>query len=221
MRGVQKLSQGNTPSTSDVSAPRAAAPGWDTLLQGLIAGELAATHRLTALITGYLVRSGAFDLRDSWADIIQESLTALLQLARRGGLRDPAALVHYALTVTRSKVNDWLARELRERTLHGQLEREPGAQEHPRLAGDEELLLDLGRALARLPAPQRRALEEIYLRGRTYSETARVLGLSLRQIKRLQVRGLAALRRGLDVSSGPVQGQSRGNQAPSRSRSIR
>jgi RNA polymerase sigma factor (sigma-70 family) len=178
-------------------APHAPPPGWENLLEGLVSGDLAATHKLTALITGYLVRSGAFDLKDSWADIIQESLTALLQRARRGGLRDPAALVHYALTVTRSKVNDWLARELRERRLQSQLEREPGAG----LAGDGELRLDLGRALDCLPAPQRRALEEIYLRGHTYAEAARALGLSLRQVKRLQVRGLAALRRALDVDS--------------------
>ena len=60
-------------------------PAWDTLLEGLISGDVAATHKLSALISGYLARSGAFDLRDSWADIIQESLTALIRLARRGG----------------------------------------------------------------------------------------------------------------------------------------
>jgi RNA polymerase sigma factor (sigma-70 family) len=167
--------------------------GWETLLEGLIAGDLAATHKLTALITGYLVRSGAFDLRESWVDIIQESLLALLQLARRGGLRDPAALVGYALAVTRSKVNDWIATQLRERALQGQLEREPSSRP------DADLRVDLDRALARLPHAQRRALEQIYLRGHTYAEAAQVLGLSLRQVKRLQVRGLAALRRALDV----------------------
>lgn len=198
---MPKLSPRNTPRTASPSTPP---PGWDALLEGLIAGDLAATHKLTALITAYLGRSGAFDLRDSWADIIQESLTALLQLARRGGLRDPAALVHYALVVTRSKVNDWIARQLRERSLRGQLECEPHALERAPASRDEDLLLDLGRALERLPLAQRRALEEIYLRGRTYPEAAQALGLTLRQIKRLQVRGLAGLRRALDVAkSGP------------------
>jgi RNA polymerase sigma factor (sigma-70 family) len=165
----------------------------------LIAGDVAATHRLTALITGALVRSGAFDLRDSWADIIQESLTALIRLARRGGLRDPAALVRYALTVTESKVSDWLASRLRERRLQGELAREPDSALAPRPTNGPELLVDLGRALDRLPPPQRRALEEIYLRGHTYQQAAQVLGLSLRQVKRLQVRGLAGLRRALGV----------------------
>jgi RNA polymerase sigma factor (sigma-70 family) len=197
---VPQLSQRNTPTTAgSPSAPGSPVPDWDTLLDALITGDLGATHKLTALITGCLVRSGAFDLRDSWADIIQESLAALLLLARRGGLRDPAALVHYALTVTRSKLNDRLARELRERSLQGQLERDADAL-GPGIAPDGDLLLDLDRALARLPAPQRRALEEIHLRGRSHAEAAQALGLSLRQVKRLQVRGLAGLRRALDVA---------------------
>ncbi len=190
------LPRRDTPTAS----PGASAPGWDTLLEGLIAGDVGATHKLTALITGYLARSGAFDLRDSWADIIQESLAALLGMARRGGLRDPAALVHYALTVTRSKVNDWLARELRERSLQRRLE--PTAAGGTGLARDGDQLLVVGRALARLPPAQRRALEEIYLRGHTYAEAARALGLSLRQVKRLQVRGLAGMRRTLGVDRG-------------------
>jgi RNA polymerase sigma factor (sigma-70 family) len=184
-------------SPSQSSSPSSSSPSdWEDLLAGVTRGDAAALHRVTALITGYLARSGAFDLRDSWADIIQEVLSALIHVARRGGLRDPAALVGYALAVTRSKVNDWLAKTLRERKLRGDLESDrDSADEGLGLpVQSTELWIDVFRGLSKLPTRERRALEEIYLRGLSYEQAAEALGLSLRQIKRLQHRGLATLR---------------------------
>jgi RNA polymerase sigma factor (sigma-70 family) len=183
----------HTPSTSTSS--------WNDLLDGVARGDARALHKVTALITSALARSGAFDLRDSWADIIQDVLEELIALAQRGGLRDPAALVRYALAVTRSKTHDWLAKSLRERQLRGELTNDPRAAAElgaPPLLGTD-LLLDLCRSLDELPARERQTLVEIYLQGRTYEQAAGVLGLSLRQIKRLQLRGLARLRSALDV----------------------
>jgi len=182
------------------ATPRSPA-SWDDLLAGLVRGDLEATHKLTALLTGHLTRTRAFDLRDSWADIIQEVLTALIALAQRGGLREPAALVRYALTVTQSKVSDWAAGTQRERKLNEALANDPRSAEHAlsSAAPSADVLVDLGRMLEKLPPRQRRALEETYLRGRTYEQTAEALGLTLRQVKRLQLHGLARLRRELGV----------------------
>jgi RNA polymerase sigma factor (sigma-70 family) len=181
--------------------PTTSASSWNDLLDAVARGDPRALHKVTALITRDLARSGAFDLRDSWADIIQDVLEELIALAQRGGLRDPAALVRYALIVTRSKTNDWLAKSLRERQLRGELTNDPRAVAEiaaPPLLGTE-LLIDLCRGLDELPARERQTLVEIYLQGRTYEQAAGALGLSLRQIKRLQLRGLASLRSALGV----------------------
>jgi len=175
-------------------------PDWPWFLTRLMQNDHAAFLRITGFITAVISRMGAFELRDSWADIAQEVLTTVVENVRRGMLRDPRAFVGYTQTITRRRVLHWLEQ-------HG---RAPAAQDLEQLEStlsaavghDPELCLDLERALEDLPASCRQVVEHTYLGGRTYDETAALLGLTRRQVKRLQSRGLALLRESLhQVSS--------------------
>ena len=47
---------------------------WIAVLAALEKGDPVAVAKVTAVIIGWLSRYGAYDQRDSWADIIQEVL---------------------------------------------------------------------------------------------------------------------------------------------------
>ena len=86
----------------------------------------------------------------------------------------------------------------------------------PEDRSERELLLDLRRALRQLPPRQYRVLDEIYLRGRSYEETAELLGLPLGTVKRHQTQGLRALRELLGLELAPPRAEtSRSDLSPS------
>ena len=172
------------------------------LLEGLLRGDRRALVRLTRVITGLLARQGAFQLRESWADIVQEVLEAVLESARRGRIRDPDALLGYVATIVHRRVLHWRAQNGRRPTPADPLDLAESVRLHA--LPDLALQVDLSRALQDLPASLRQVLRETYCLGHTYGETAARLGLSQRQVKRLQSRGLALLRRSLGTELSPT-----------------
>jgi RNA polymerase sigma-70 factor (ECF subfamily) len=172
---------------------------WLTLLDALERGDRVALARVTRLIMGYLARFRAHEFQDSWDDICQNVLTALIRSRRRGALRDPGAFVSYVGTITRNELVNWIRRDRRPRAagalegLEAQLERgvsvpEPGRDEDP------DLRVDLARALGSLEEKNLQVVTAIYLNGQTYEQAAKTLGMPLGSLKRHQTQGLRELR---------------------------
>jgi RNA polymerase sigma factor (sigma-70 family) len=168
---------------------------WLAALDALQRGDRVALVKVTRVITGYLARFGAYDLRDSWDDLCQEVLMALIASVRKGALREPRAFVSYAGTITRNKLADWLQRNRPTATPVPEGVRDT-ANPDPPTAGpaDPDIRIDLQRALTMLPDRQRQVMETVYFQGRTYEEASQQLGIPLGTLKRLLTDGLAELR---------------------------
>lgn len=68
---------------------------------------------------------------------------------------------------------------------------------------DQQVALDqIKRGLARLTYEQRQVIELRFLEGKSLAETAALVGRNEDAVKKLQARGLASLRRGIDCLSG-------------------
>jgi len=168
---------------------------WLAVLDALQRGDRVALVKVTRVITGYLARFGAYDLRDSWDDLFQDVLMALIASVRKGALREPEAFISYTGTITRNKLADWLRRNRRNTPSAPQ----PGVggadPDPPQTApADPDIRIDLQRALAELPERQRQVMEIVYLQGQTYEEASRRLGIPFGTLKRLLTDGLARLR---------------------------
>ena len=182
---------------------RAKAPeDWEAVLTAVQAGDRVALVKLTNLVTGFLARYRAFEVRESWDDLIQEVLVALVRSAQRGALRDGRAFVSYVGSITRNKLAD-----------HRDRMRRPGG---PDLEGDPEtahalaelgegrhtdVYVELQRGLDRLSEKLRQVVGAVYMRGLSYEEAARELGIPLGTLKRLQVRALRELRGSMGVET--------------------
>ena len=169
---------------------------WLGFVAGLRSGDGVAFAKLTGLVRGLLVRLNGRSVSESWDDICQEVVVRLVQSVETGKLREPLAFVRYAHLITRSRLCDV------HRKHRGP---PPEAEPTPEDRSERELLLDLRRALRQLPPRQYRVLDEIYLRGRSYEETAERLGLPLGTVKRHQTQGLRALRDLLGLELTPAQ----------------
>jgi RNA polymerase sigma-70 factor, ECF subfamily len=177
------------------SSPAGTQQDWLGFIEGLRSGDGLAFAKLTGLVRGLLVRLNGRSVSESWDDICQEVLVRLVQSVETGKLREPLAFVRYAHLITRSRLCDV------HRKRSGPL---PEADPVPEPRSDSEVLLDLRRALAQLPPRQYRVLDEIYLRGHSYEETAERLGLPLGTVKRHQTQGLRALRERLGLELTPL-----------------
>ncbi len=176
-------------------------------MEGLRSGNGLAFAKMTGLVRGLLVRLDGRSVRESWDDICQEVVVRLVQSVETGQLREPLAFVRYAQLITRSRLYD----VHRKRTGPP-----PEPDPVPEDRSERELLLDLRRALRQLPPRQYRVLDEIYLRGRSYEETAELLGLPLGTVKRHQTQGLRALRELLGLELAPPRAEtSRSDLSPS------
>ncbi len=171
------------------------------LAAALERGEPRAVLAITRLITGFLMRAGAYHMRQSWEDLCQEVITALIQSARSGGLRETEAFVGYVAAITRNKLADWRRRARGER-LDPAYEVEPLA-----MLRDVDLLMDVRHALRALPEREQRVIEALYLNGYSYGEAAKRLDMPLGTLKRLQTAGLRAMRKHLLVA--PRRAESR------------
>jgi len=178
-----------------------AADDWPAVLDAVQRGDRVALVKVTRVITGYLARFGAYDLRDSWDDLCQEVLMALIASARRGALRHPEAFISYAGTITRNKLADWLQRNRRIALLTPQTAGDGADPDPPARAADVDLRIDLQRALGELPERQRQVMESVYLQGQTYEEASRRLAIPLGTLKHLLTDGLAQLRERIGAAS--------------------
>jgi RNA polymerase sigma factor (sigma-70 family) len=191
--------------------PGSAAPGlewpmadWAEAIEGLLAGGLAATDRVVTLITQHLAHIGAYHLRDSWDDLVQEVLISILQSPP--GSRAPAAIVRHIQTTTYRKYIDEIRREQgRRRTGDGSggsvsvgWRRNVPLDEAIAVMGPEEFWdkqLDPGlrHALEALEERKRSVIECRYLLGCTNEEGAARLEIPLGTYKRLLSQGLSEL----------------------------
>lgn len=170
---------------------------WEDILPALARGERPAVLAVTRMITAFLIRARAYDVRDSWEDLCQEVLLALVKSAHQDGLRRPQAFVAYVGSITRHKLYDWFDRNPRVAHMAA-----VEAVDAAAALRDEELLLDVERALGELGERERQVVEMIYLRGHSYEDAAERLRLPLGTLKRVQTGALRAIRHRLLVVRG-------------------
>jgi RNA polymerase sigma-70 factor (ECF subfamily) len=162
-----------------MTATSGAQEDWTAVLAALEHGDPVAVAKVTAVISGWLAHYRAYDVYDSWEDIIHEVLIRLIQSARRGAIREPRAFISYTGTTTRNLFLDWKRREakLESKELSESLEAANGPT-------DPGTLLDLQRVVGDLPGELRGVVEAIYFQGHSYEEAAKLLGIPLGTLKR-------------------------------------
>jgi RNA polymerase sigma-70 factor (ECF subfamily) len=158
----------------------------ETLLQGDSDAKQLAFLKLNRLISGFLVTLQAWDHRDQWEDVRQTVLMKLVKSFCRGQLRESRAFVTYARTITRNEFYDFL----KARSGPTAEEAPKPEKEEPR---DEETILAVRSAIDHLPVDQRRAIQAVYIEGRTYEEAAEATGIPLGSLKRYLRLGVGRL----------------------------
>lgn len=170
---------------------------WQGVFARFLGGDRMALVKVTQLVTGHLARLGAYEHRESWEDVIQEVLIALVRAGRRGQLREGQAFVSYVGVVTRNELYDWLKRERGQAGQRAVGERGEGEIADP-IGNDPPArgaeMAELVGALEQLPERERRVVEAIYVRGRSYAEAAREVGVPRGTVGHVLKRALAALR---------------------------
>jgi len=169
---------------------------WIEVVDRLLAGDPLALLEVNRLITGFLAQLRAYDFRDEWDDLRQEVLLAVVGNARGGRLRDPQAFLGYVRIITRNKFFDRLKASLRRH----EKETLPWDDATARALAQQVLspdghVVELWAAVKALPEEERRIVEEVYGKGRTYEEACRETGIPLGTMKRRLRDGLATLRR--------------------------
>jgi RNA polymerase sigma-70 factor (ECF subfamily) len=177
---------------------------WQAVVARLLEGDRLAFLELNRLVTGFLAQQRAYDFRDEWDDLRQEVVTAVVENARAGRLRDPRAFVGYVKVITRNKFIDRLKRQLRVR----EKETLPWDDETARAVAATEPAPDaaerhaLWAAVESLPEESRRIVQGVYGEGRTYEEMSQATGIPLGTLKRRLRESVALLRERLG-SAGP------------------
>jgi RNA polymerase sigma-70 factor (ECF subfamily) len=169
---------------------------WIAVFDALLKNDRVALAKVTSVITGFLARYRAYDLRDSWDDLIDEVLIRLIQSARRNSIREPRAFISYTGTITRNLLFDWIQRENKHRDLPDRLEADVESR-------DTGMLLDLQRALDDLPVKERQVVEAIYLQGHSYESAAELLDIPLGTLKRRLTQARKEIRKKMGKKGGP------------------
>lgn len=139
-----------------------------------------------------LVRTGLLLTGDSGhAEDLAQSALIKTYLAW-GRIREPESAEAFARTTL-------IRLALRARRRHWNSEVATGRMPEPAPAGSDgtgptDLVLDVRRALTRLPADQRAVIVLRYLDDQSEAQTARLLGISQGTVKSRASRGLASLR---------------------------
>ena len=164
---------------------------WDAVMEALLRGDpehkQVAFLKLDRLVAGCLMALQAWDHREHWEDLRQTVLMKLVKSFYRGQVRESQAFVSYARTITRNEFYDFL------KARKGSAVKEPPEprEEEPR---DEETAVLVRAAIDRLLEEQRRAIQAVYLEGRTYADAAAATGIPLGSLKRYLRLGLRQLR---------------------------
>ena len=98
---------------------------WIAVLEALNKGDREAHVKVAAVITGWLAHYRAYELRDSWPDLVNEVLIQLMKSHRAHAIREPSAFIRFTGTITRNMFLDWIHRENRQRELPERLEQSP------------------------------------------------------------------------------------------------
>jgi RNA polymerase sigma-70 factor (ECF subfamily) len=171
---------------------------WAELVDQLVEGDQVAFLKLSRLVTGFLSRLRAYDFQEEWPDLIQEVLLALVVAVRKDGIRDRSAVAAYAYSITRKK---WASRlrvqYRRHEDQHLPWEDAIGAADAPHVssAPRAEVVVDVRRALEKLPEKQRRAVFAVYGEGKTYEQASAETGIPLGSLKRYLRESLVELHR--------------------------
>lgn len=181
---------------------------WADTLERLAEGDLAAFDRVTRVVTRYLASLGAYAMRDSWDDLVQEVLIALLRSPPRAS--ETGAIVRHIQTTTYRKYID-AVRSVRGRrrtpapAAGGEAAEEPtqgwrsfvpldAAGDPPAPGEAPQPEVALHGALDALDPRERQAVECRYVLGCSNDEGAQRLEVSLATYKRLVSRALSGLR---------------------------
>lgn len=152
--------------------------------------ELYAAHGRDALRLAYLLTGNAADAED----LAQEAFVRLL--GKFGDLRKPEVFKTYLLRTVTNLARSGFRHRAVERRHAGALVAREGAFEPPDVAERD----DLTAALRRLPHRQRAAVVLRYCEDLSEQQTAEILDTSVKAVKGLVTRGLAALREQEEVS---------------------
>jgi RNA polymerase sigma-70 factor (ECF subfamily) len=160
----------------------------EVLCQDDSAAKQLAFRKLNRLISSFLVTLQAWDHRDQWEDLRQTVLMKLIKsYYSQGQLREPRAFVAYVRTITRNEFYDFLK-------AHGGPKVEEISEQEQEDSSDVEVVLAVRSAFGRLPEEQRRAIQTVYLEGKTYEEAAEATAIPLGSLKRYLRLGLSQLR---------------------------
>lgn len=142
-------------------------------------------------------------LKDSQTaeDIVGD--VALKVWEKRGELRSEAALKSYFYTSLRNACLDWIAKEKRRNHQQGQYIDAVQTEQAPILENiiRTETLHQLEVAIENLPPQCRKVFIKLFKEGKTLSEAAEEMGLSIFTIKAQRQRGIQLLRKRLMPSS--------------------
>ena len=159
----------------------------DTLVRGTADTQQLAFAKLNRLISGFLINLRAWDHREEWEDLRQIVLMKLVKSFSHGQLRESKAFVAYARTITRNEFIDFL----RARTSQPTVEPPDIPAE---TEGDAVTALEVRSLLHDLPEEHRKAVQAVYLEGRTYEEAAAVTAIPLGSLKRYLRLAITRLR---------------------------
>ena len=177
---------------------------WAEVADRLAAGDELAFLEMSRLVTTFLTCWRAYDFRDEWPDIIQEALMALTKAMREGRLRDPGLVVGYVRNVARNKFMDRLRSQYRHegRTLAWDEATRADEPDASGSAARNEIVVDVRRALEKLPEDKRKVVFEVYGVGRTYEQVSKETGIPLGTVKRYLRDSLVELRQHLSRPGG-------------------
>jgi RNA polymerase sigma factor (sigma-70 family) len=173
---------------------------WLQVIAQLQDGDRIALLKVTRVITGYLTKYRAYELRDSWDDLCQEVLIAIIKSVQDNRIRNQNAFISYVGIITRNKLSDWIqnCRRAGGDEFLGDSETALAILDKTLSSNDDQQsqdqLMDLQQSLSQLPEREQKAITAIYLHGYSYAEAAKMLKLPLGTLKRLQTQGLKLLR---------------------------
>jgi RNA polymerase sigma-70 factor (ECF subfamily) len=156
--------------------------------------------RYSPRVFGYLfqrLNGNAEEAEDLTADVFTKVYEKLDGFQPQG-----APLSAWVFRIAHNRLIDSVRRRPRQTPLT--LDDAPEISSGPVFGGiDQQVALDqIKMGLARLTAEQRQVIVLRFLEGKSLAETAQVVGRNEDAVKKLQARGLASLRRGIECLSG-------------------
>ena len=180
---------GNDPVPADESGR------WRALAQRIAQGDPAAEAEFAQLFHAQVRVFASARLRgaDAALDVAQETMVAVLEALRAGGLREPFSLPGFVLGTARNLVNNYHRKQARSAEVFADSPDRP-ALGNPEWAGlNKERRVLVARALARLGDLDRRILLLTLVEGMKPREIAPVVGLKPDVVRTRKARAVRAV----------------------------